>query len=79
MLQVFYLDVAYVFTHMLQVYFPDILSVLDICCIQMFYVVRRVRGAGIDGRTNGRRGIGRGEPVTSAHGTRHARARWLGA
>ena len=39
-LQVFYLDVAYVFTHMLEVYFQDVLSVKDICCIQVFHVAR---------------------------------------
>jgi hypothetical protein len=38
-LQVFYLDVAYVFTHnMLQVYVTDVLSILDVCCIQVFHV-----------------------------------------
>ena len=56
MLQVFYLDVAYVFTHMLQVYVP---SVLEVCRIQVFHAIRRVRG---------RRGIGRGEPVADGRG-----------
>jgi hypothetical protein len=40
MLQVFYLDVVYVFTHMLQVYLPDVSSVSDVCCIQVFDVAR---------------------------------------
>jgi hypothetical protein len=39
-LQVFYLDVAYIFSHMLQAYVLDISSVLDVCCIQVFLVVR---------------------------------------
>jgi hypothetical protein len=32
-LQVFYLDITYIFTHMLQVYFFNISSVLDVCYI----------------------------------------------
>ena len=36
----FYLDVVYVFTHMLQVYVSDVSSVLDVCCIQVFHVAR---------------------------------------
>ena len=36
----FYLDVAYVFTHMLQVYIPVISYVLDVCCIQMFFILQ---------------------------------------
>ena len=39
-LQLFYLDVVYVFTHMLQVYVPDVSSVSDVCCIQVFHVGR---------------------------------------
>ena len=52
MLQVFYPDVAYVshsvaivlsgccicFTHMLQAYILDVLSVAYVCCIQVFHV-----------------------------------------
>ena len=34
----FYLDVAYVFTHMLQVYVLDVSSVSDVCCIQVFHI-----------------------------------------
>ena len=34
-LQVFYLDVAYILSHMLQVYFLYVSSVLDVCCIQV--------------------------------------------
>jgi hypothetical protein len=33
MLQVFYLDVTYIFTHMLQLYVPNISSSLDVCCV----------------------------------------------
>jgi hypothetical protein len=39
-LQVFDLDAAYFFIHMLQVYVPNILYVSDVCCIQVFYVAR---------------------------------------
>jgi hypothetical protein len=39
MLQVFYPDVAYVFTHMLKVYVPDVSSVSDVYCIQVFHVI----------------------------------------
>jgi hypothetical protein len=37
-LQVFYLDIAYVCTHILHVYVPDVSSVLEVRCIQVFYV-----------------------------------------
>jgi hypothetical protein len=37
-LQVFYLDITYIFTHMLQVYVVDVSSVSDVCCIQVFHV-----------------------------------------
>jgi hypothetical protein len=51
MLQVFYLDVAYVITHMLQLYVLDVLSVSDVCCVKcfmlhVFRIIRRVRGRG---------------------------------
>jgi DNA-directed RNA polymerase subunit N (RpoN/RPB10) len=41
MLQVFYLDVAYVTVHihMLQAYVVNVLSVSNICCRKWFYVV----------------------------------------
>jgi len=39
MLQVFYLNVIYVFTHMFQVYVPNISSASDVCCIQVFHVL----------------------------------------
>jgi hypothetical protein len=39
-LQVFYFDVAYVFTHILQVYVLDVSSISDVCCIQVFHVAR---------------------------------------
>jgi hypothetical protein len=35
MLQLFYLDVAYV-SHMLQTYVPNVSSVSNVCCIQVF-------------------------------------------
>jgi hypothetical protein len=38
--QVFYMDVAYVFTHMLQAYVPDVSLVSVVCCIQVFHVAR---------------------------------------
>jgi hypothetical protein len=38
MLQVFYLNVAYVFTHMLQVYVSNISFASDLYCIQMFHI-----------------------------------------
>ena len=37
-LQEFYLDVAYIFTHTLQVYITDVSSILDVCCIQVLHV-----------------------------------------
>jgi hypothetical protein len=51
MLQVFYLNVTYVFTYMLQVYILDVSSVLDVSCIKCFILhvfdaVPRVRSAG---------------------------------
>jgi hypothetical protein len=38
-LQVFYLNVAYVFTHMLQLYVLNVPSASVVCCIQVFYVL----------------------------------------
>jgi hypothetical protein len=36
--QVFYLDVAYVFTHILQVFYLDIAYVSHICCNSTFQI-----------------------------------------
>jgi hypothetical protein len=63
-LQVFYLDAAYVFTNMLQVYVLDVSSVSDVCCIQVFHVAcvscySESYGAwGSDGGTTGTSGNG---------------------
>jgi hypothetical protein len=38
-LKVFYPDVAYIFTHMFEVYVPDVLTISDVCFIQVFDVV----------------------------------------
>jgi hypothetical protein len=65
-LQVFYLDIAYVFIHMLQVYVPDVSSVSDVCCIQVFHVAR----VSCCSKSQG----GRGEPVASGHGAQSAGA-----
>jgi hypothetical protein len=35
----------HIFTCMLRVYVIDVLSILDVCCIQVFHTVRRVRGS----------------------------------
>ena len=65
-LQVFYLDVAYVFTHMLKVYIPDVSSVSDVRCIQVFHVAR----VSCCSESQGHRGMGRGEPVADRRGMR---------
>jgi len=36
---VFYLNVAYVFTHMLQRYVPNVLAVLVLCCSKCFFML----------------------------------------
>jgi hypothetical protein len=63
-LQVFYLDVAYDFTHMLQVYVLDVSSVSYVCCIQVFHVARVLCCS----ESQGRRRMGRGEPVAGGRG-----------
>jgi hypothetical protein len=56
-LQVFYLDVAYVFTHMLQVHALDVSYVVFM--LHVFYVVRRVKGhGGLMVAQHGRQGMG---------------------
>ena len=74
-LQVFNLDSAYVFTHMLQVYIPDVSSVLHVCSIQVFYVAR----VSCCSESQGRQGMGCGEPVACGRGVRRAGGRRLGA
>jgi hypothetical protein len=58
-LQVFYLDVTYDFTHILQVYVLDVSSVSYVCCIQVFHVTR----VSCCSDSQVRRRMGRGEPV----------------
>jgi hypothetical protein len=73
-LQVLYLDVAYVFTYMLQLYVLDVLAVSDICCIQMFsccmcFMLFRESGAQrSDGGMAHAPGNGHGEPMASRRG-----------
>jgi hypothetical protein len=50
-LQVFYQNVAYVFTHMLQVYVPNISYVLDVCCIKCFVLFEELGARRSDGGT----------------------------
>jgi hypothetical protein len=49
MLQVFYLDVAYIY--MLQQHVSNVSSVADVCCIQVFHVASVHAGTVSDGRT----------------------------
>jgi hypothetical protein len=58
------------FTYMLQMYVLHISSVSNVCCIQVFHVVRRVRGAESDGGTTRCREWGRGEPRANGRGAR---------
>jgi hypothetical protein len=84
-LQVLYLDVAYVFTYMLQLYVLDVLAVSDICCIQVFsccmcFMLFRESGAWrSDGGTSQAVGNGRDELVAGRRGAQRAGRRWLGA
>ena len=77
-LQVFYRDVAYVFTHMLQVCFLYVSSISDVCCIQVFHVAyvsccSESQGhGGVMVARHGHRGMGHGEPVVGERGTRRA-------
>jgi hypothetical protein len=66
---VFYLDVAYVFIHMLQAYFLDVSSA-DVCCIQVFLVARISCFSESQGcvARHGRWEIGRDELVAGERG-----------
>jgi hypothetical protein len=80
-LQVFYLDVVYVFTHMLQVYFLDVSFVSDVCCIQVFYVARvpccseSQERRGVMVARHGHQGMGRDKSVAGGRGARHTGVR----
>jgi hypothetical protein len=41
--QVFYLDVVYVFTHMLQVYVSNVSSVSDVCCKRFIWMLHMLQ------------------------------------
>jgi hypothetical protein len=80
-LSVFMLQVASVlseccigFTHMLQVYVPDVLFVSYVCYIQVLYIVQRVRGRGaVMVARHWHRAMGRGELGADRQGAKGAR------
>ena len=51
-------------------YVLNVLSALDVCCIQVFHVAR----VSCCSKYQGRRGIGRSEPVGSGRGAQHTGA-----
>jgi hypothetical protein len=81
----FYLDVAYVFTHLLQVYFPDISSQTYVafnCFMHVARVSYCLESQGCGGVMvvrHRRRGMGCGEPVDGVRGARRSEGRWSGA